>query len=276
MAPNFTPIVVDNASTDGTRGTISNDTNRGFAAAVNQGVMATDAKFVLLLNPDVELLTSVDALIDATEHYGLAAGKLVDVTGRAQAGFSVRRFPTPSALILELFGINRLWPANPVNRRYRYLDRSLDEPACIEQPAGAFVMFRRDVWEKLGGFDESFYPIWFEDVDFCRRAVDAGYEIQYIPQVMARHRGAHSIRALGEGCRAWHWCVSLLRYASKHFSPRAYRGVCAAVVLSSFPRMAAGMIRERSLEPIFVYFKIVRYAGLCLMSNGRGAVSKNS
>lgn len=284
MTPSLTPIVVDNASTDGTLthcsgkiATVANAKNRGFAAAVNQGVGATDAEFVLILNPDVELLTSVDALVEASERYGLAAGKLVDEAGGAQTGFSVRRFPTPAALIFELFGINRLWRSNPINRRYRYLDRSLDDPARVEQPAGAFLMFRRDVWQKLGGFDESFYPIWFEDVDFCRRAIDAGYEIQYVPQVVACHKGAQSIARLPEGCRAWYWCVSLLMYGSKHFRPMAYRGLCAAVVLSSFPRMVAGMIRGRSLKPILVYSKIVRYAGLCLItSKGRGKVSTNS
>jgi N-acetylglucosaminyl-diphospho-decaprenol L-rhamnosyltransferase len=284
MAPAVTPIVVDNASTDGTlshcRGniaTVANAKNRGFAAGVNQGVLATGAEFVLILNPDVKLLTSVDALVEASDRYGLAAGKLVDETGRAQAGFSVRRFPTPAALIFELFGINRLWRSNPVNRQYRYLDRSLDYPARVEQPAGAFLMFRRDVWQRLGGFDEAFNPIWFEDVDFCRRAIDAGYEIQYVPQVVASHQGAHSIQRLPEGCRAWYWCVSLLKYASKHFRPVAYRGICAAVVLSSVPRMVAGMIQQRSFKPILVYSRIMRYAGLCLVSSrGRGAVSTNS
>jgi N-acetylglucosaminyl-diphospho-decaprenol L-rhamnosyltransferase len=284
MAPAVNPIVVDNASTDGTlqhcRGkitTLANAKNRGFAAAVNQGVLSTGAEFVLILNPDVKLLTSVDALVEASERYGLAAGKLVDETSKPQAGFSVRRLPTPAALIFELFGINRLWRSNPVNRHYRYLDRSLEDPAQVEQPAGAFLMFRRDVWQKLGGFDESFSPIWFEDVDFCRRAVDAGYEIQYVPQVVASHFGAHSIHRLPEGCRAWYWCVSLLRYGSKHFRPTAYRGVCAAVVLSSIPRMVAGMIQQGSLKPILVYSRIMRYAGLCLVSSrGRGAISTNS
>lgn len=285
MAPGLAQIVVDNASTDGTlqrfRGgmakVVANHENRGFAAAVNQGVAATDAEFVLILNPDVKLLTSVDALVEASERYGLAAGKLTDLNGRSQTGFSLRRFPTATALIFELFGINRLWPSNPVNRNYRYLDRSLDEPGSVEQPAGAFLMFRREVWEKLHGFDETFQPIWFEDVDFCRRAIDSGFEIQYVPQVVASHRGGHSIGRLGRGCRAWYWCVSLLKYASKHFSPLAYRALCGAVVLSSFPRMVAGMIQQRSLEPILVYSRIVRYAGARLVSSrGRGAVSTNS
>ena len=55
----------------------------------------------------------------------------------------------------------------------------------VEQPAGAFLMVRRDVWNKLRGFDEQVYPVWFEDVDFCRRAVDAGCQIAYVPSVVA-------------------------------------------------------------------------------------------
>ena len=50
-------------------------------------------------------------------------------------------------------------------------------------------MFRRDVWQKLGGFDETFHPIWFEDVDFCRRAPIAGFGIQYVPPLTARPSG---------------------------------------------------------------------------------------
>ena len=135
MAPNVSPIVVDNASSDRTVElvrerthvrVIANRENRGFAAAVNQGISACEADFLLLLNPDANLLTAVDAWWTPAQ-YGLAAGKLGGRKGPAQAGFTIRRFPTPAALIFELFGINRLWPSNPVNRRYRYLDRDLDE-----------------------------------------------------------------------------------------------------------------------------------------------------
>lgn len=203
MAPEMTPIVVDNASSDQTvdrvraRGgvrLIANAENRGFAAAANQGAgEASESDFVLLLNPDVELLTTIHPLTESARRHGLAAGRLVDQAGRTQAGFTLRRFPTPTALICELFGINRLWPSNPVNRRYRCLDLDYNQPAVVEQPAGAFLMVRRDVWNKLGGFDEQFYPVWFEDVDLCRRAVDAGCQIAYVPSVVARHAGGHSV-----------------------------------------------------------------------------------
>ena len=280
MAPNVIPIVVDNASSDRTAELtrerahvhfIANRENRGFAAAANQGITACEADFLLLLNPDANLLTGVDALVEASERYGLAAGKLVGVDGKAQAGFTIRRLPTPASLIFELFGVNRLWPSNPVNRLYRYLDGDLDQAGPVEQPAGAFLMTRRDVWNTLQGFDERFYPIWFEDVDFCKRALDSGYRIEYVPSVQAFHRGGHSVNKIQSGCRALYWCVSLTRYAAKHFHSAGYRAVCLAVVLSSFPRMVARMIQDRSLQSVANYRKIVRFAGLCLFSFERTA-----
>jgi GT2 family glycosyltransferase len=280
MAPHVKPIVVDNASSDRTLDRvrerahvhlIANPENRGFAAAVNQGISACPEDVLMLLNPDANLLTGVDALIDATRQYGLAAGKLVDLTGRVQSGFTIRRFPTPSTLVFELFGINRLWPSNPVNRRYRYFDRDLDQQGPVEQPAGAFLMTRRDVWTQLGGFDETFHPVWFEDVDYCKRAGQNQYRIEYVPSVQAAHYGAHSVGRMPHGSRAVYWCVSLTKYAAKHFHSAGYRAVCLAVVLSSLPRMVARMILDRSVHSVATYRKIVRFAGLCLFSPGRSA-----
>ena len=282
MAPSLTAVVVDNASSDDTvqrvRGRanvrlITNPDNRGFAAAVNQGAREADeAEFLLLLNPDACLATPLDELIAAARRHGLAAGKLVGEDGRAQKGFTLRRFPTPAALVFELLGLNRMWPANPVNRYYRCLDRDLDQPGPVEQPAGAFLMARRDVWERLGGLDERFHPVWFEDVDFCRRAADSGYLIEYVPSVSARHAGAHSVARVPLQYRAMYWCDSLLKYAVKHFRPLAYRGVCAAVIVSAVPRMVVGMIQERSLAPVATYFKIVMLAARRLVSLQRPAV----
>ena len=98
-------------------------------------------------------------------------------------------------------------------------------------------MFRREVWQRLGGFDTQFYPLWFEDVDFCKRACDLGLKIQYVPQVTARHQGGHSIAGLDWACREVYWYVSLLRYASKHFRPARFsvgeRGSSARFLVSN-------------------------------------------
>ena len=268
MASGIAPVVVDNASADrsaeraraGGATVIENAENRGFAAAVNQGFRATDADFVLLLNPDVRLTTPVDPLVEAAAG-GLSAGQLTDDAGRPQTGFTIRRLPTAASLSFELLGINRLWRNNRVNRRYRYLDRDLGQPGPVEQPAGAFLMIRREVWEKLGGFDESFYPVWFEDVDFCRRALDAGFGIQYEPDVKAAHRGGHSVAQVPAGCRMRYWYGSLLRYAAKHLRPSGYRAVWLAALMGALPRIVTGIMRDKSLQPAAAVWATLRFSG---------------
>ena len=276
-------VVVDNASADDTCARvrrrpavilIANAENRGFANAVNQGVATLDTDLVLLLNPDTELTSDIGALEEAcsAEGTGLASGKLLNAAGEDQRGFTLRRFPTPRTLIFEVLGINRLLAGNPVNRRYRCLDVDLDRAGEAEQPPGAFLMFRREVWQRLGGFDTQFHPLWFEDVDFCKRASDLGLKIRYVPQVTARHQGGHSIAGLEWSRREVYWYVSLLKYASKHFRPLEFRRVTAAVMLGSLFRTAVEIARRRSFRPIRVYGKIGRLAGRSLIS---GRVSDN-
>ena len=260
-------IVIDNASSDDTvqrvrecahASLVVNGVNRGFAAGVNQGARVPAGEFLLILNPDATIMTPLERLIQACATHGIAAGKLTGADGNTQRGFTVRRLPTAAALSFEALGLNRLIPANPVNRRYRYLDRDLDREGPVEQPAGAFLMVRRDVFERLGGFDESFYPVWFEDVDFAARARANGYRPYYVPEVAACHSGAHSVGRLAPECRKLVWYVSLLRYAGKHFGHGRFRTVCLAVAAGCGLRLVAGTFQERSIR--VVYRKVIRLA----------------
>ena len=156
-------VVVDNASGDGTiaevarRGVrlIANPVNRGFAAAVNQGFAAVNSPYILLLNPDAILESGLDALRVACElpRSAGAGGLLLGADGRPQSGFMFRALPTPGVLILEAILLNRVWAANPINRRYRGLGADCSRRMAVEQPAGAFLMIRREVWSELGGLD---------------------------------------------------------------------------------------------------------------------------
>ena len=268
-------VVVDNASSDSTcaeierRGVrlIANPQNRGFAAAVNQGFTAVTAPYVLLLNPDAVLQTSLDPLRQACDLPGSAGagGQLVDSHGRPQAGFMVRRLPTVASLALEALLLNRLWPNNPVNRRYRCLDLDLSAVSIVEQPAGAFLMVRRAVWQELGGLDESFFPLWFEDVDFCCRIKDRGLSLYYMPRAVAKHTGGHSIPQLPVENRRVYWYRSLLRYTFKHFPPVQARVVCLAVLGGAFLRCAAESACSRSGKPIVVYGRVAKLAGRFLV-----------
>jgi GT2 family glycosyltransferase len=270
-------VVVDNASSDRTceevlrepaATLIANPWNRGFAAAVNQGIGALETPYVLLLNPDAEVIEGVDALIAACSEprVAVAGGKLVDQHGRTQTGFMIRRFPTALSLGAEALGLNRLFPGNPVNRRYRCADLDQELKSDVDQPAGAFLMVKRQVWRDLGGFDERFEPLWFEDVDFCKRVAASKHRTVYAPVAVAKHAGGHSAAQLPNRAKEAYWYGNLLRYTGKHFRLRDKWVVCAAVMLGSCFRATWGIIRWRSLEPVSVYGKVLRLAAAFLAS----------
>ena len=272
-------VVVDNASVDGTLREVrrrqvrllANEENRGFAAAVNQGFAAVEKPFVLLLNPDVRLESPLDGMFQASTRPNAAGagGCLKGLSGRPQIGFMVRALPRPVDFILELLLLNRIWPDNPINTQYRGL--KLDYSRCIPvgQPAGAFLMIRREVWQKLGGFDEGFHPLWFEDVDFCRRATDRGYRFYFEPSAVAKHTGGHTIQRLDVEMKRIYWYRNLLRYAAKHFRPAEFRLVCVAVILGSLLRLVAEAALLRSLKPLAVYSKVIRLAGAYFYSGAK-------
>jgi N-acetylglucosaminyl-diphospho-decaprenol L-rhamnosyltransferase len=277
-------VVIDNASTDGTIAEvdrrnsvrlIGNTTNKGFAAAVNQGFQELQTETVLILNPDTVVAGGIDELeraILSDDRVGAATGLLLDESGKVQHGFNVRGLPTAATLVFELLGINRLFPFNPVNRRYR-VRMDPFTAAEVEQPAGAFLMVRRSAWEAVGGFDEGFHPVWFEDVDFCKRLHDYGFRILYVPTASAEHKGGQSVTQMGWIVRQRVWYGSLLRYASKHYGVFARRGIAAAVIVGCVVRAIGRSATELSVEPFTACSRVVRLASLYLRKGDRGGVS---
>jgi GT2 family glycosyltransferase len=262
-------LVIDNASADSTRDEvvarkirlIANRTNAGFAAALNQGVRGTTAPLILSLNPDAHLVRGLDAMAAFFEQPGNGAvgGLLIGEDGAPQTGFMARNLPAPAALIFEVLGINRLWPGNRVNWHYRCLGVDTMSVSPVDQPPGAFLMFSRAAWETVGGFDERFRPIWFEDVDFCARIKSAGYRAWYQPLSVAKHTGSHSIDPLALENRERYWYGSLLEYAAKHYRSSAFRTTCAAVAVGAVGRAVLGFPRH-GLKAFAVYGGIVGLA----------------
>jgi N-acetylglucosaminyl-diphospho-decaprenol L-rhamnosyltransferase len=226
-------IVVDNASADDTvqrteefvawhpLRLLANPENRGFGAAVNQGAHEASGDVLLILNPDaIAEPDAVSAMLRSMESTRADAvgGALLEAGGQPARGFAFRRLPTLWALIFEATLVNQLWPGNPVNRRYRCLDADYSQQQEVEQPAGACFAIRRTAWAKIGGFDEQFSPVWFEDVDLCKRLRDQGAKIFYCPDARFRHSGAHSVGQLPFRDKQLYWYSNMLRYARKHFS----------------------------------------------------------
>jgi len=269
-------VVVDNHSQDATLDQVrrrpsvkllANPTNRGFAGACNQGIALLKMRFILLLNPDTVVVSGLQDMVDAVGAAGVGAagGRLINDDGTTQSGFHVRGFPTAWTLSFESLGLNRIWPGNPVNESYRPQITDLKQ-SDVDQPAGAFLMIRKAAWELIGGFDEQFHPIWFEDVDFCKRLHLEGLRIVYIPTAVARHQGGHSAARISWASRQLYWYGSLLRYAAKHFTVQSSRAVSLAVVIACVPRGIAGVLHQRNLKPVSVYGRVMWLAGKSLLA----------
>jgi GT2 family glycosyltransferase len=280
-------IVVDNDSADATVEMVGRfsgvrllpaERNLGFAAACNLGARHSRGDALLFLNPDAICRTSLRPLEGVLAHSpGIAAvaPRLVDSQGRFQAGFSVRRLPTPIALVFELLLLNRLFPRNPVNRRYRCLDFDPDRESEVEQPAGACLLVRRSSFEACGGFDERFFPLWFEDVDLCLRLRRRGEAIWYCPAVRVEHSGGHSLLTVNFSEKQVYWYRNLLYYVRKHFGWGARLGVRMALFAGAGCRIAAELIaaalnrktpaRVRA-QRVYAYWR----AAMLSLSWGRG------
>jgi GT2 family glycosyltransferase len=278
LPPHSSIVVVDNASSDEsadiaarTPGVtlVRNHRNLGFGAACNQGAAAAPALNYLFLNPDTQLASSIEPLIDAASRpgYGAAAGLLLDPSGQPQRGFSVRALPTPAALSFEALGLNRLLPFNPVNRTYRCATLDCTQPADVEQPAGAFLLLTHDAWIRIGGFNETFHPVWFEDVDLCARLRQQGLKIRFVPQVQATHSGGHSVKKLPATCRVEYWYGSLLRYVSLHFQPVGRNSVFLSIVVAVLIRGAFSLLRNPGWVSVRPYASILKMIGTQLQSD---------
>lgn len=225
----FEVLVIDNASTDGSGEMvqalhlsnlflIQNDKNRGFAAAVNQGLRQARGEYVLLLNPDTEFqsgtLDKLAVFLKENPRYGVAGCQLLNPNGTVQP--SVRRFPTIWDQIQILCKSHHLYLSSLL-RRYFALDFDYQKTQEVDQVMGAFFCIKRAAVEQIGFFDEKFY-LWFEEVDFCQRAKKAGWPVVYSPIAQVIHYGGQSFQQLLPLSRQWQFNQSMLHYFKKHHS----------------------------------------------------------
>lgn len=159
----------------------------------------------------------------------------------SQAGFQLRRLPTLPQTARELLLVDQLWPASPWLRADRYGDADRDASFAVEQPAAAALAIRRDVFERIGGFDESYLPAWFEDVDLCERLAGVG-PILYLPASRFRHLGGVSSARLGYDRFLPIYHRNALRFW------RRRRGPVAALVVRAL--IVAGMVMRLGLLPL--------------------------
>ncbi len=226
-AYSYEVIVVDNASKDGTVAAIreqfpdvrviANEDNRGFTGGNNQALAAARGRYLFLLNPDTapqpDSIARLTRYLDSHPDVGMVGPRLWYGDGSPQP--NRRRFPTLMTLFTESTIIQQYFPGLRLFQRYIMADRPDDEEQEVDWLVGAALMARRAVYEQIGGLDEGFF-MYSEELDWCKRAKDAGWRIAYEPAAEIIHyEGKSSEQAVAR--RDIFFFSSRVRYAQKYF-----------------------------------------------------------
>lgn len=216
-------VVVDNASRDGSAESVAaefpdarlvvNPENVGFARGVNTGLSLTRGRYVLLFNPDAEAppdtLRRLVEVADAHPEVGLLSPAQRDpATGDVRA--PLRPFPTWRTAFRD-YTLARwvLPPAGPA----RLAEREARRPTAAGWLAGGTLLVRREVLDMIGGLDGRYF-MWCEDIDYCRRAIRAGWPLFYVDDIVVDHHGGKSQRQERRGYVLFRRFESLLTYLS--------------------------------------------------------------
>lgn len=173
---------------------ICNKANRGFTRAVNQGLARSRGEYVLILNPDTELpehiFQPLVQVIQDSSDVGIISPQFRNPGGSLQP--SCRRFPRRRDVIYNALGLSCLFRKNKEFNYWKMGDFDHQAQREVEQPQGAFLLARRKAIEQVGPLDERF-PMFFSDVDWCRRFVEQGWKILFVPGVQIIHHQGSSI-----------------------------------------------------------------------------------
>ena len=188
-----------------------------FAANVNAGAAATSGELLLVANPDtVAEPGAVAALRDFTAAHprcGAVGPQMLDPDGRWQP--SRRRFPTVGGTLVRRSPLRRVFPPLERQRDHYLLDERPSEPVPADWMLGGFLMIRRAAFDEVGGFDEGF-RMYGEEIDFCYRLAEAGWERWYVPAAVVRHEWKRETdRRFLTRRTLWHW-RGIARFVRKH------------------------------------------------------------
>lgn len=165
---------------------VFNANNGGFAYGMNEGLKIAKGEVLVVMNPDVKIKSSLRPMIDYIKDHpevGIVAPKIVDADGIVQDSF--RHFATPFSFVERQIG--RIIHRNKLNVK------SANTPQKVDWVIGAFMMVRRDFYEKVGGLSEDYF-MYCEDEDWCKRAHLAGYDVVYFPDTIIEYKGTRSSR----------------------------------------------------------------------------------
>ncbi len=272
-------FVVDNKSVDGSCQMVAekfplvkliqNKENVGFSRANNQAIRLATGKYILLLNPDTILpedtLVKCFGFMESKPTAGGLGVKMIDGKGNFLPE-SKRSLPKPSVAFYKIFGLSALFPKSKIFGKYHlgYLDKEQTHP--VEILAGAFMFLRKEVLNKIGLLDETFF-MYGEDIDLSYRIIKAGYQNYYYPETTIIHYKGESTKK-GSINYVMVFYKAMIIFANKHFSSKNANLYKLLINVAIYLRAAIGIVRRVALtllEPVLDFIFI--YTGFYAISS---------
>jgi hypothetical protein len=254
-------IVVDNHSTDGSVEMIRQyhpnvilevlPADESYTQAMNRAMKMAKGKILVQLNPDTVIKSGVwDALADFMNNHtdvGICTPKVLNRDGTLQKQCR-RSAAGPWDTFCYVIGLSRLFPNNRHFSGYlmTYMNEDIAHPC--DAVSGSCMLIRREVVDKVGYLDESYYA-YQEDSDYCYRAREAGFQVYYVPSGQIIHYGGQGGSLVHARRSIYEWHRSYWIYYRKHFAPRkfflinwlVYLGIGIRLAL----KMGASLIRSQ-------------------------------
>jgi len=224
-------FVVDNNSVDGSLEMvhekfpdvqlIANKKNQGFAKANNQAIRQAKGEYILLLNPDTvvedDTFNKVISFMDTHSDAGGLGVKMLDGSGKFLPE-SKRGLPTPATAFYKIFGLSALFPHSKRFSKYHLGFLNENETHKVDILAGAFMLLRKSVLEKIGLLDEDFF-MYGEDIDLSYRITKAGYSNYYFPETRIIHYKGESTKKSSVNYVLVFYRAMVV-FAKKHFTAK--------------------------------------------------------
>ncbi len=255
LQASYEVIVVDDASTDGTAEMVAeqfpevrllrNSASSSWTVTNNQGIRASRGSLYLLLNDDTRLLPgAVDravAFLEAHPRAGVVTPRILNPDGSVQP--TVRRFPDLAAALAQSLDLHRILPRNRLTGKYYAPDHDYSRTQRGESVGTTCYLLRRECYEQVGPFDESFPPN-FSDLEFNWRVNEAGWEIWVLAEAETIHYGGATMGLLTLR-QLWEFHRGMFKMYRKHYAPRrpalvnllVYAGIGARFLFKSLLRV---------------------------------------
>ncbi len=246
-------FVVDNDSVDGSVKMvkekfpeiqlIENKDNKGFSSANNQAIRKSLGEYILLLNPDTlvedDTLRKVIDFMDEHQDAGGLGVKMLDGKGKFLPE-SKRGLPSPSVAFFKVFGFSTLFPKSRLFSAYHlgYLDK--DKTHVVDVLAGAFMLLRKKVLDKIGLLDEAFF-MYGEDIDLSYRITKAGYKNYYYPGTRIIHYKGESTKKSSLNY-VFVFYNAMIVFAKKHFSKENARAFSVMINIAIYFRASISIL----------------------------------